>query len=61
MKTLQTVSDGLLVRLGTALSAAFLGYGIHADHVNVLVPAILVVAGVALDMCVGAIVKKWGR
>lgn len=61
MKTIQAVTDGVTVRLGTLLSAAFLGYGIHADHVAVLVPALLVIVGIGVDMAVGSLVKRLGR
>lgn len=61
MKPYQTVADGLLVRLGTLLSATFLGWGLHADNVNLIVPAVLVIAGVGVDLAVGAVVKRWAR
>lgn len=50
MNTLKPVIDGVLMRLGTFLAALLLGYGLHADHVQLLVPAILVVVGVGVDM-----------
>jgi len=58
MSALSSIADGVIVRLGTALSTLLLGYGIHADHVNLVVPAILVIVGVAFDMAVGAVVKR---
>lgn len=61
MKQLQAVTDGVTVRLGSLLSAALLGYGMQAEHVNLLVPALMVIAGVGFDMAVGAYVKRRGR
>lgn len=61
MKLLQSAADGVAVRLGTLLSASLLGWGIAESHVNVLVPAILVVVGVGFDMVVGSLVKRAGR
>ncbi|UIB81409.1 hypothetical protein [Flyfo microvirus Tbat2_98] len=58
MNPIQSALDGIVTRLGTAISAALTGYGIHSDHVNVLVPAILMITGVAFDMAVGVIVKR---
>lgn len=60
-KRLQQVTDGVLVRLGTLLTSAFAGYGMAEHHVDVLVPAILVIAGVGVDMVTGLIVKRMGR
>lgn len=58
MEPIKSALDGLVTRLGTMLTAAFLGYGLSEEHVNVLVPAILVIAGVAFDMATGYLVKK---
>jgi len=58
MEPIKSAIDGLVTRLGTMLTAALLGYGIADEHVNVIVPALLVLMGVAFDMAVGIVVKK---
>lgn len=61
MKAFQTLTDGILVRMGTFITATLLGYGIHADHVAIVVPAVLVLCGVGVDMLVGSFVKNRGH
>lgn len=61
MNALRPVVDGMLARLGTFLGAVLLGYGIHADHVNLLVPAILVIVGVGIDILITHVTRKTKR
>lgn len=57
--SLMAVTDGIAVRIGTAIGSIMLGYGIHADHVNILVPAIILVGGFGIDLAVGKVVQAW--
>lgn len=59
MKILAAVLDNLFVRLGTFLSAFFVGYGVSEEHSVTLAGAAVMIVGVVVDLATDFIRTKF--